>query len=375
MILPIPEPQFLAQYWQKKPLLCPRALPQFESPLSPEELAGLAMEPDIESRMVWQQKGIWRQQNGPFEENDFKGTEPWTLLVQRVDHWHDAVAALRHTLPALPRWRFDDVMVSYATDGAGVGPHFDRYDVFLLQGSGRREWRIGPTCDDDTPQLTENGLNLIPPFEAHETYLLEPGDVLYVPPGVAHWGIAQGDSMTFSLGFRAPRIADLLARRVDDVLEHLADSALLEDGLTSNIPCRPGEITPEHLANARDAMHNAIDALDDDRWLAEVVTECTDDSDAQMMTPHTPLQTTEHPTLAPDSVRLKSACKIAWMERPQGVELFIDGEFEEMSLRSLDLIITLCQGDAVSWAALEQSDSALGDFLQRTDALVASDEC
>ncbi|GIR83088.1 MAG: hypothetical protein CM15mP84_08360 [Cellvibrionales bacterium] len=113
--------------------------------------------------------------NGPFEENDFKGTEPWTLLVQRVDHWHDAVAALRQTLPALPRWRFDDVMVSYATDGAGVGPHFDRYDVFLLQGSGRREWRIGPTCDDDTPQLTENGLNLIPPFEAHETYLLEPG--------------------------------------------------------------------------------------------------------------------------------------------------------------------------------------------------------
>ena len=198
--------------------------------------------------------------------------------------------------------------------------------------------------------------------------------MLYVPPGVAHWGIAQGDSMTFSLGFRAPRIADLLARRVDAVLEQLADSALLEDGLTSNIPCRPGEITPEHLANARDAMHNAIDALDDDRWLAEVVTECTDDSDAQMMTLHTPLQTTVHPPLVPDSVRLKSACKVAWMERPQGVELFIDGEFEKMSLHSLDLIITLCQGDSVSWTALEQSDSALGEFLQRTDALVASDE-
>ena len=374
MILPISESQFLAQYWQKKPLLCPQALRQFESPLSPEELAGLAMEPDIESRLVWQQKGVWRQRNGPFEENEFKGTEPWTLLVQRVDHWHDAVAALRQTLPALPRWRFDDVMVSYATDGAGVGPHFDRYDVFLLQGSGRREWRIGPTCDDDTPQLTENGLNLIPPFEADETYLLEPGDVLYVPPGVAHWGIAQGNSMTFSLGFRAPRVADLLARRVDAVLEQLADSALLEDGLTSNIPGRPGEITPAHLANARDAMHNAIDALDDGRWLAEVVTECTDHADGHMVTLHSLQQPPLAPPMAPDRVRLKSACKVAWIERPRCVELFIDGELEEISLHSLEHIITLCQGDAVSLAALERNDHALGEFLHRMDALLASNE-
>ena len=121
-------------------------------------------------------------------------------------------------------------------------------------------------------------------------------------------------------------------------------------------------------------MHNAIDALDDGRWLAEVVTECSSDSDAHMMTLHTPLQNAEHPPLAPDRVRLKSACKVAWLERPHGVELFINGEFEEMPFHSLDLIITLCQGDSVRWAALEQNDSALGEFLQRTDALVTSDE-
>ena len=166
--------------------------------------------------------------------------------------------------------------------------HTDRYDVFLLQGSGRREWRIGPTCDDDTPQLTENGLNLIPPFEAHETYLLEPG-MLYVPPGVAHWGIAQGDSMTFSLGFRAPWIGP--ARAAGRFRAGATrGQRFSEDGLTSNIPYRPGEITPAHLANARDAMHNAIDALDDGRWPAEVsVTEVA----AILMhtlTLHTPLQ-------------------------------------------------------------------------------------
>ena len=121
-------------------------------------------------------------------------------------------------------------------------------------------------------------------------------------------------------------------------------------------------------------MHNAIDALDDGRWLAEVVTECTDESEAHMMTLRTPQYTPQHPPLAPDRVRLKSACKVAWMERPHGVELHIDGEFEEISLHSLERIITLCQGDSVSWAALEQNDSALGEFLQRADAVLASDE-
>ena len=204
MRLPVTTEQFLAEYWQQKPLLCPQALPHFHSPITAEELAGLAMEPDIDSRMVWQDSGVWHQQTGPFAENAFRGEMPWTLLVQGVDRHHPGVSALRNTLPPLPRWRFDDVMVSFATDRAGVGPHFDRYDVFLLQGAGRREWRIGPHCDDETPQLQENGLNLIQPFEAAETYVLEPGDVLYVPPGIAHWGVALGQAITYSLGFRAP---------------------------------------------------------------------------------------------------------------------------------------------------------------------------
>ena len=130
-------------------------------------------------------------------------------------------------------------MVSYATDGAGVGPHFDRYDVFLLQGSGRREWRLGPHCDDNTPQLSENGLSLIPPFKSEDTFILEPGDVLYVPPGAAHWGIARGSCMTYSLGFRAPSVANLLARRVDRVLERLSDAALPRGRLGRHITNAP----------------------------------------------------------------------------------------------------------------------------------------
>ena len=164
-------------------------------------------------------------------------------------------------------------MVSFATDHAGVGPHFDRYDVFLLQGTGRREWRIGPYCDDETPQLQENGLNLIPPFEPAETYVLEPGDVLYVPPGVAHWGVALGEAITYSLGFRAPSVGDLMARRTDAALELIATTSLLEDGASLRSPSRPGEITIEHIANARDAINNALDALDSGQWFGEVITE------------------------------------------------------------------------------------------------------
>ena len=363
MRLPVTTEQFLAEYWQQKPLLCPQALPNFQSPISAEELAGLAMEPDIPSRMVWQDSGVWHQQTGPFAENAFRGEMPWTLLVQGVDRYHPGVSALRNTLPPLPRWRFDDVMVSFATDQAGVGPHFDRYDVFLLQGVGRREWRIGPHCDDDTPQLQENGLNLIPPFEAVETYVLEPGDALYVPPGVAHWGVALGEAITYSLGFRAPSVGDLMARRTDAALELISTTSLLEDGASLNTPSRPGEITAEHIANARDAINNALDALDSGRWFGEVVTESGEDPD------NTHLQA----ALQGDRVCLHPATRIAWREREDSIDVFIDGSHCEVPLSALEHLMALCNGDWIQRRELFDATETLFDMLCETGALTDED--
>ena len=167
----------------------PQAIPGFRSPITPDELAGFALDADIESRLIWQDKGIWGQADGPFTDTSFQRQDLWTLLVQQMDRWHPAIHQLRLRLSFLPNWRFDDVMVSYAVEGAGVGPHFDRYDVFLLQGLGQREWRLGPVCDENTPQLGGNGLNLIPEFEPEATFLLNPGDVLYVPPGLPTGGL------------------------------------------------------------------------------------------------------------------------------------------------------------------------------------------
>lgn len=354
MKLPISESEFLEQYWQQKPLLLPQALPGFTSPVSADELAGFAMEEFVESRLIARCRGVWTQQEGPFCAQDFHRQDEWTLLVQGLDQWHEGVNALRTHVDFLPRWRFDDIMVSYAVNGGGVGPHFDRYDVFLLQGDGSREWRVGGHCDAETPQLESNGLNLISEFEPSDTYLLSAGDILYIPPGIAHWGIARGESLTFSLGFRAPSIAELLARRADNLLEQLASTALLEDipGLSTG---RPGEITIEHVRNAKDAIANAWDALDDNRWFGESVTRnATFDIDDVLESV---------PPLIGPFVRLSGHARLAWTEREQHLDVFINGDTFVVPHRAIQTIITLCRGKPVALDTLIEPDRELFDAL------------
>jgi 50S ribosomal protein L16 3-hydroxylase len=212
---------FLAQYWQRKPLLIRKAIPGFKPPVSSDELAGLALEQSVESRLIERSGNIWQVQHGPFIEADFVRQESWTLLVQAVDHYIPGVAALRRLIDFIPQWRVDDVMVSYATDGGSVGPHFDNYDVFLLQGEGERLWQLGSYCDESSPLLPHEELRILSSFESSEEHLLQQGDILYVPPGYAHWGIARGECTTFSIGFRAPRITDMVSRWVDQLLSQL----------------------------------------------------------------------------------------------------------------------------------------------------------
>lgn len=219
---------FLRHYWQQKPLLIRQGLPQFQSPLSPDELAGLALETEIESRLVFERRGKnhWQVEQGPFDEKRLTTlpSSGWTLLVQGVDTWLDEVSALLDEFALLPRWRLDDVMVSYAPTGGSVGPHFDNYDVFLLQGAGKRRWKIGPRCDETTSTLPNTPLRIMANFETVEEHLLEPGDILYLPPRVAHWGVSEDDDcMTYSIGFRAPLASEMLG----DLAFHLGQKSAL----------------------------------------------------------------------------------------------------------------------------------------------------
>jgi 50S ribosomal protein L16 3-hydroxylase len=177
-------PAFLRDDWQRQPRLFRKAFPAFTNPLEPDELAGLACEEGVESRLIFQDGDKLRMENGPLAEARFAtlGAQPWTLLVQAVDQHAPDVADLIEPFRFIPDWRIDDVMVSYASDGGGVGPHFDQYDVFLVQGLGRRRWRVGPRCDDTTPLRPHEDLRLLEGFEPTGDFVLEPGDMLYVPP-------------------------------------------------------------------------------------------------------------------------------------------------------------------------------------------------
>lgn len=204
---------FLREYWQKKPLLIRQAIPQFTGILEPNDLAGLACEADVHSRIVSFKKDAWHLKEGPFTANTFAKlpNTNWTLLVQSVNHYLPEASELLDQFNFIPKARLDDLMVSYAPAGGSVGPHFDRYDVFLLQGTGKRLWQISAQTD---VSLVENApLSILKHFQAEKEWLLEAGDMLYLPPKFAHWGIAQASDdegcMTYSIGFRAPKKQEL----------------------------------------------------------------------------------------------------------------------------------------------------------------------
>lgn len=272
---------FLRDYWQKRPLLIRNAFAHWSNPLEPDELAGLACEPEVESRLVRRTApGQWELENGPLSPSRFGelGNASWTLLVQAVDQHIPEVAALIEPFRFIPDWRIDDVMVSYASDGGGVGPHFDQYDVFLVQGLGRRRWRIGQSCDENSPLLPHEDLRLLAHFEQVDEWVLEPGDILYVPPGVAHDGEAIGDDcMTYSVGFRAPSRGDLVSAFADHVLDSLSEDDRYTDPEDA-APADPGEISADALARLHAMVTGALaDKNAFARWFGAYITEQKDD--------------------------------------------------------------------------------------------------
>lgn len=259
--------QFLKKHWQREPLLIKNAVPEIAGLLSGDDLAGLALEEDVEARLVLRngrpdQAKNWTLRHGPFKTTDFRKLpeRDWTLLVQAVDHRLPELAELLDRFDFLPQWRVDDVMVSYATDGGGVGPHYDSYDVFLIQGLGNRVWKVGPQVDDDA-LLPHPDLRILKKMDVVDEYLCEPGDVLYLPPGFAHWGIAQGECMTYSVGFRAPADRELLDGFCNHLVEHTPEQQRYSDpGLA---PVRhPGALDARTLERFRERLANLVDQPD-----------------------------------------------------------------------------------------------------------------
>ncbi len=256
--------QFMKRYWHKKPLLIRQAIPNMQSLLSRSALFELAARDDVQSRLVIQQaasaKQPWRLRHGPFTR---RGLPPlkqpgWTLLVQSVDMLDARVQGLREQFRFVPDARMDDVMVSYASDGGGVGPHFDSYDVFLLQVQGQRRWRIGRQKDLTLQEGMP--LKILADFQPEQELELEPGDMLYLPPRYAHDGVAQGECMTYSIGFRAPDQVELAQALLQGMAEQLAESLPPKRYRDPGQPASdcPAQIPLELQAFAQDALNKAL---------------------------------------------------------------------------------------------------------------------
>ncbi|MBK0015517.1 cupin domain-containing protein [Kosakonia cowanii] len=264
-------PEFLEKYWQKQPVVLKGAFTDFVDPISPDELAGLAMEPEIDSRIVSHVDGQWQAWNGPFETFDHLGERDWSLLAQAVNHWHAPSAELVEPFRVLPAWRFDDLMISYSVPGGGVGPHIDQYDVFIIQGMGSRRWRVG----DKLPMrqfCPHPALLHVDPFQPIIDEDLEPGDILYIPPGFPHDGFTHETAFNYSIGFRGPNGRDLISSFADYALENDLGGEHYSD---PDLTCREhtGRVEEYELARVRSMMISMInDPEHFNRWFGSFIT-------------------------------------------------------------------------------------------------------
>lgn len=338
---------FLTEYWQKKPLIIRQALPGFVNPLSADELAGLALEEGIESRIVFETPNaapFWHLKTGPFTEADFT-TLPqthWTLLVQGVDRWVPEVMHCLSHFDFIPQWRVDDVMISFAVEHGSVGPHYDHYDVFLYQAEGRRQWSLTTkhcNCENYKPGVD---LRIMAQFDVEETYLLEPGDMLYLPPHVGHHGVSvSNDCMTYSFGYRSYQGQELWDSFGDFLSEINAQTGLYRD---PNWTClqATSAIPLEALNNAKQRLQQM---LDDEthlkRWFGCFATRI--DGQAEQDIPQ-PLPDETLETLAVfleslnNGMRLErhSTCRMAYYD--DDLQLFVNGCEWNTDRVSLELV-------------------------------------
>jgi 50S ribosomal protein L16 3-hydroxylase len=271
---------FMRSYWQKKPLLIRQAINDFVAPIGRSDLVSLAASDEVESRLVERSTALgetgWKLRYGPFQRRSLPPFKRpgWTLLVQGVDLLDERVHALRSQFDFIPSARLDDVMVSYATDQGGVGPHFDSYDVFLLQAHGQRRWQIGR--QKNLTLLPDMPLKILADFEPELELVLDPGDMLYLPPRYAHNGLAVGECMTYSVGFRSPRRCDLATELLHRIAEAHAPAGtdMLYRDPRQGATTRPGEIPEGVFKFASDAVLHALhDPLAVARALGEYLTE------------------------------------------------------------------------------------------------------
>lgn len=359
--------QFLREYWQKKPLLVRNALPEIINILEPNDVMELALEEHVTARLIKQKDkdpNQWTVKSSPLIKGDFqKMPKLWTLLVQAVDHYSFDLAELWKKLPFIPQWRRDDIMVSYAPKGGSVGKHFDFYDVFLVQGYGHRRWQLGQMCDANTEFVAGQPLKLLPEMQIDFDEVLAPGDLLYVPPGLSHYGVAEDDCLTFSFGFRMPNMADLM----DRVSDKFADNTFLKNPLIDiqRQQANPiGQITKSELDYLKTLL---LERLQNSSELDNAIISL-------MSEPKYPDNIPEPDEIEADDLReildtgyeilLEPASRLLYAEQDQALLFWANGEQICISEDSSKLLKQIADGQVLPFDQHFNHDDILEDFAQ-----------
>lgn len=361
---------FLANYWQKQPLLIKGGFTDFEDPIEPEELAGLAMEESIESRLITNHDDTWEAHHGPFEDFSLLTETNSTLLVQAVDHWHPAAAQLVEPFRFIPNWRIDDLMISYSTPKGGVGPHLDQYDVFIIQGMGKRHWRVGLPNPTLKEFAQNKSLLQVEAFDAVIDAVLEPGDILYIPPGHPHEGYAVENALNYSVGFRAPNQRDLLSSFADHVIDNelgkrrYSDPALVErDSI--------GLVSTDEVNNIRALILETInDNASFQDWLGKTLSTPKHEMDLYQL--DEPYSSDEIADMLDDGIELERAGGVRAIYQVTSenlVLLSVNGENFHFTADNLENIRILCDQTVLNSDQFEKTQHWL-DFVQLLTNLI-----
>ncbi len=356
--------QFLAEYWQKKPLLIKQGLPQLIDMFEPEDMLGLAIEEDASARLLTQsatkQDGQpqWQLKKSPLVETDFDNLPAqWTVLVQNLEQWSPELGQLWQAFGFIPQWQRDDIMVSYAPKGGSVGKHYDDYDVFLAQGYGQRRWQLGKFCDKDTAFVADEPIRLFDDMgEIIFDEILEAGDVLYVPPKLSHFGVAQDDCLTFSFGCRRPNLMQIIDSMADIATNN---SSLFIPMLLPQTLQNSGELQTDSIAAIKDQLLTMLQSDHGDDMIRQAVSEVVSKRQYDALMPEETLDTYELMQALSEGAILQAdySNRLLYSQNHDGVVLYANGQrINGLDETAMSVLIRLANGESLQHSDVTDID-------------------
>ena len=356
--------QFLSDYWQKKPLLIKQGLPQLIGMFEPEDILGLSIDEDATARLLTQatskQDGQpqWQLKKSPLTEADFDNLpEQWSVLVQNLEQWSPELGALWQALDFIPQWQRDDIMVSYAPKGGSVGKHYDDYDVFLAQGFGSRRWQLGKFCDEQTEFVADEPIRLFDDMgEIIFDEILEAGDVLYVPPKLAHFGVAQDDCLTFSFGCRRPNLMQIIDSLTDVATN---DSALFIPMLLPQAVQASGELKTDSIEAIKTQLLQLLQSERGDTIIRQAVCEVVSKRQYDVLVPEDTTTTDEMISALANGATLQAdySNRLLHTQTADGITLYANGQrLDDLHETSIALLVRLSNGEHLTLNDLEGID-------------------